>query len=87
MTLTWPGFAPGPLTRGPPAQLGLERPAQPVRISAGLGEQPGDDALGLVQQGEQQVLAVHFGVPEAQRLGLRVVQRFLLTSGSGDSGP
>jgi hypothetical protein len=57
----------------PPRQLGLHGRPQPVRIAAGLAEQPGDDTLGLVEQGEQQVLAVDLGVPEAERLGLRVV--------------
>ena len=60
----------------PPRELGLQRRPQPVRIGAGLAQQPGDDALGLVEQGEQQVLAVDLGVPEAERLGLRVVERF-----------
>ena len=61
---------------GPPAEFGLQRGAQPVRVRAGLAEQPGSDALGLVEQREEQVLGVHLGVPEAERLGLRVVQRF-----------
>ena len=62
---------------GPPAQLGLQRAPQPVRITPGLAEQPRDDALGLIQQGEEQMLDVDFGMAEAERLGLRVVQRFL----------
>ena len=60
-----------------PGQLRFQRLAQPVRIRAGLAEQPGGDALGLVEQREQQVLAVYLGMAEAERLGLRVVQRFL----------
>ena len=61
---------------GAPRELGLQRRSQPVRIGAGLAQQPGSDALGLVEQRQQQVLAVDLGVPEAERLGLRVVQRF-----------
>ncbi len=61
---------------GPPRELGLQGRPQPVRIGAGLAEQPGRDALGLVEQREEQVLAVDLGVPEAERLGLRVVQCF-----------
>ena len=62
---------------GAPRELGLQCLPQPVRIRAGLAEQPGNDALGLVKQSEQQMLNVHLGVPEAERLGLRVVQCFL----------
>jgi hypothetical protein len=62
---------------GPPAQLGLQRAPQPVRIAPGLAEQPRDDALGLIKQGEEQMLDVDFGMAEAERLGLRIVQRFL----------
>jgi hypothetical protein len=61
---------------GAPRELGLQRRSQPVRIGAGLAQQPGSDALGLVEQRQQQVLAVDLGVPEAERLGLRVVERF-----------
>jgi len=43
----------------------------------GLAEQPGDDALGLIQQREEEMLDVDLGVTEAERLRLRVVQRFL----------
>ncbi len=62
---------------GPPAQLGLQGLSQPVRISPGLAEQPGDDALGLIQQRDEQMLDVDLGVAEAERLRLRVVQCFL----------
>src|SRR6185312_16622504 len=62
---------------GTPGQLAFQRLAQPVRIRARLAEQPGGDALSLIEQREKQVLAVYLGVAEAQRLGLRVVQRFL----------
>ena len=62
---------------GPPAQLGLQRAPQPVRITPGLAEQPRDDALGLIEQGEEQMLDVDFGMAEAERLGLRIMQRFL----------
>ena len=75
--LICPGFTPGPLTLGRLRELGLQCLPQPVRIRAGLAEQPGNDALGLVKQREQQMLNVHLGVPEAKRLGLRVVQCFL----------
>ena len=62
---------------GASGELGLERRPQLVRIGAGLGQQAGDDAVLLVEQGQQQVLAVHFAVPEAERPGLRLVQCFL----------
>ena len=77
MTLTWPGSAPGPLTRGRRASSASSALPQPVRIRAGLAEQPRDDALGLVEQREEQMLDVYLGMAEAERLGLRVVQRFL----------
>ena len=77
MTAIWPGATPGPLTRGRRRKLGLQVGSQPAGVHARLPEQPGRQSVGLVEQGKQQVLAVHLGVPETQRLGLRVVQRFL----------
>ncbi len=62
---------------GPPAELGLDVDAQPIGVGARLVEQPGYEPFGLVEQGEQQVLAVHLGMAEPQGLGLRVVQRLL----------
>ena len=77
VTKTWPGAAPGPVTCG-------RRPSSAsssVRSRSGSApaclQQPRHQALGLVEQREQQVLAVDLGVAEAQRLGLRVVQRLL----------
>jgi len=62
---------------GPARQLGLEPGAQRVGVGAEPLEQAGHEPFGLVQQGEQQVLAVDLGMAEPQRLGLRVVQRLL----------
>ena len=62
---------------GTPGELRFQRRAQPVGVRAGLGEQPGSDPLRLVEQRQQQVLAVHLGMPETERLRLRVVQRLL----------
>ena len=76
MTRTCPGLTPGPLTLGRRASSA----SSAVRSRSGSApawlEQPGSDALGLVEQRQQQVLAVDLGVPEAERLGLRVVERF-----------
>ena len=71
-----PGARAGAGDPGPPAEFGLHRGVQPVRVRAGLAEQPGGDALGLVEQREEQVLGVHLGVTEAEGLGLGVVQCF-----------
>ena len=58
-------------------EFGLEGGAQPVRIGARVGQQPGGNAVSLIEQGQEQVLAVHLGVPVAQRDCLRVVQCLL----------
>ena len=75
--VTWPGSAPGPLTRGRRLELGLQVLTQPVRVGARPSQQPRDQPLALLEQRQQQVLAVHLGVAEPQRLGLGVVQGFL----------
>ena len=75
--LICPGFTPGPLTLGRLASSASSAVRSRSGSAPGLAEQPGNDALGLVKQGEQQMLNVHLGVPEAKRLGLRVVQCFL----------
>ena len=61
----------------PAAELGLHVGAQGVGVGAGLGQQPTGQALGLVEQGEQQMLPVDLGVAEPQRLGLSVVEGLL----------
>ena len=58
-------------------KLRLQLGPQPISIDIRLREQPGAQAVGLIEQGQQQMLPVHLGVPEAERLGLRVVQPFL----------
>ena len=78
VTKTWPGAAPGPVTRGPAAAA---RPPAAPRSRSGsapaAASSRGHQPVGLVEQGQQQVLAVDLGVAEAQRLGLRVVQGLL----------
>ena len=51
--------------------------ADRVDVDAGALEQARDQAVGLVEQREQQVLDVDLGVAEAHRLGLRVVDGLL----------
>ncbi len=58
-------------------KLRLQVGPQPGSIHVRLREQPGRQAVGLLEQGQQQMLPVHLSVPEAERLGLCVVQRFL----------
>ena len=72
-----PGFAPGPLTLGRLASSASSAFRSRSGSAPGLAEQPRNDALGLIEQGEQQMLTVDLGVAEAERLGLRVVQCFL----------
>ena len=62
---------------GPAAEVGFDLGAQPVRVGARLGEQARDEAVGLVEEGEQEVLPVDLGMAEAQRFGLGVLQGFL----------
>ena len=61
----------------PPRELGLQVRPQTAGVAARGLQQPRRQPLGLIEQRQQQVLAVNLGVPEAQRPGLRVVQRFL----------
>jgi hypothetical protein len=72
-----PGGRSGAADPRPAAQLGFHLGTQRVGIGTGRGQQAGYQSLGLVEQRQQQVLAVDLGVPEAERLGLGVVQRFL----------
>ena len=62
---------------GTPGEIFLNRRRERVGVDVGLQQQPWHETLGLPQQRQQQVLAVDFGVAEAQRDRLRVVQRFL----------
>ena len=55
----------------------LDGDAQRPGVDIGAGEESGHEAVGLVEQREQQVLGVHLGVAVTKRLGLRVVQRLL----------
>ena len=62
---------------GAAGEFGLDVAPHRVRIRPDGGDQAGYEALGLVEQGEQQVLPVDLGVPQTQRLGLGVVECFL----------
>ena len=66
-------------------RLDVRRAARPTSTSGAL-EQARHEAVRLVEQRQQQVLDVDLGVPEAQRLRLRVVRGPPGTSGSGGSG-
>ena len=55
----------------------LEVCPQPTGVDVGPGQQPGDQALRLLEQRQQQMRGVDLVVPVAQRLGLRVVQCLL----------
>ena len=78
-----PGQAGLPGARARPAdprtalQSTLHRRAQGAGVDIGPGQQPRDEPFRLLEQRQQQVGGVDLGVPEAQRLGLRVVQRLL----------
>ena len=58
-------------------QLRFEVAPHGARIGTGPFEQSGYEPLGLVEERQQQVLAVDLGVAESQRLGLGVVQGLL----------
>src|SRR4029450_8455522 len=75
--ITCPGGAPGPVTPGRTAQALLHCRAEAVRVGPGSLQQPWRQAVGLVEQGQQQMLAIDLGVAEAQRLGLGAGQGFL----------
>ena len=62
---------------GPPTEVGLDVGPQPVGIGARLAQQPGHEPVGLLEQGQQQVLAVHLGVAGPDGDGLRLLQRLL----------
>ncbi len=61
----------------PSGYLSLKHSPQPVGVRASLRKQAGHDAFRLLEEREQQVLAVDFGVAEAQRLRLGVMQGLL----------
>jgi hypothetical protein len=46
-------------------QLCLELGRQRSRVAPGLGDEARDQAIGLAEQGKEQVLAVDLGVAEA----------------------
>jgi hypothetical protein len=50
-------------------------------------KEPRNQSVGLLQQRQQQVFDTDLLMPVAQRLRLRVVQRFLGSSASAGSGP
>ena len=62
---------------GTPRQLAFQVRPQAVGVGPGLCHQTRHEPVGLVEEGEEEVLAVDLGVAEAQRLGLGVVQRLL----------
>jgi hypothetical protein len=62
---------------GPAGQLALDLGHQRGGRHVHPGEQARDEPLGLLEQGEQQVLAVRLLMAEAERLGLGALQRLL----------
>jgi len=71
------GCRPWPADARASFEMLLDCGAQRSHVDLGAGQQARDQPLGLVQQREQQVLDVDFGMPVAQGLGLRVVQSLL----------
>jgi hypothetical protein len=74
---TWPGVAPGPVTLGlrPSSVVSAERRAC---VSApAWSQQPWDQPVRLVEESEQQMLAVDLGVVQPAGDRLRLLQRFL----------
>jgi hypothetical protein len=59
------------------AQVPLYRPTECRYVRADVGQKAGYESVGLVDQGREQVFAVHLGVAEAQRKALGVMQRLL----------
>ena len=59
----------------------LDRGPQGAGVDVGSRQQAWHEAVGLLEQREQQVRGVHLGVSVAQRLGLRVVQCLLALQG------
>ena len=57
-----PGSGPGAGHPGPAGQLGLDIGPQTGEVGAGGVDQAGDEAFGLLEQGEQEVLTVDLGV-------------------------
>ena len=62
---------------GTALEVRLDVGAEPVRVGSGRGEQARHQAVRLLQQRQQQVLAVGFGVPVPDGLGLGVLQCLL----------
>jgi hypothetical protein len=61
----------------PLGQIGAQVGVQRLDVGAGLRDEPGHQALGLVEQRDEQVLAVDLGVAEPHRDALRLLQCFL----------
>jgi hypothetical protein len=55
----------------------LEAPAQRTDIDTCLLEQGGRDALGLIQESQQEVFVIELDVIFVRRSGLRILQGFL----------
>jgi hypothetical protein len=72
-----PGSRAGAADPRPGLEVALQRGAHGAGVDLEPREQTRDQAIGVVEQPEQQVLGVDLRVPEAQRLGLRVVQGLL----------
>ena len=66
-----------PADSRPAFERTLDRRPQGTGIDIGSRQQTRHEPLGLLEQRQQQVGGVDFGVAVAQRLGLRVVQRLL----------
>lgn len=71
------GRGPGPGAPRPPGHLGVHGRTQRRRVGAGLFEQAGHESVPLVQQGEQQMLAVGLVLAEPHGDGLGVLEGFL----------
>ena len=72
-----PRGGPGAAGVRPSLQLSFKTGPHQLRVGARLREQSRDQALGLVEEGEQEVLTVYLGVPVPERFGLSVLQCFL----------
>ena len=62
---------------GAPGEILLEIAVQADRVRPGRSEQAGHQPVGLLEQRQEQVLAIHLGVTPGQGQGLGVVQRLL----------
>ena len=71
------GLRAGPGHARPAPQVAFDASAQLFDVDAHAGEQPHRDTVRLIEQAQQQVLAVDVGVAVPHRFGLGFVQRLL----------